>query len=320
MKEYKVLFITGHRKSGTSMLNNLFDGHEDFLVYPNDITILYAYFPNFIGKKFSFIKKKKRLLEVIEKSLKKTKKNKIFNKENFVRLISKDINHKNIDNKELIFKVILKNFIKLSKRQKFKYVVFKETSLGLFIEEMSKWLKDIKFIQIVRDPRDNFSSMKSGYKKYYQKIGESYKILLSSMINRAFLDFETIDYNQKVLGKKSFYYLKFENLVLNPKIELKKICKFLMVKFDNTLLFPTVFGKNVKGNNFEGKKLYKISSANVNRWKKRLDKKEIEIIEFYFKDILKKFNYKKTNNVNMKSVKEYYIWLNNKFYYNDSFK
>ena len=88
----------------------------------------------------------------------------------------------------------------------------------------------------------------------------------------------------------------------------------------NTLLFPTVFGKNVKGNNFEGKKLYKISSANVNRWKKRLDKKEIEIIEFYFKDILKKFNYKKTNNVNMKSVKEYYIWLNNKFYYNDSFK
>ena len=52
MKEYKVLFITGHRKSGTSMLNNLFDGHEDFLVYPNDITILYAYFPNFIGKNF----------------------------------------------------------------------------------------------------------------------------------------------------------------------------------------------------------------------------------------------------------------------------
>ena len=113
-----------------------------------------------------------------------------------MRLISKDINHKNIDNKELIFKIILKNFIKLSKRQKFKYVVFKETSLGLFIEKMSKWLKDIKFIQIVRDPRDNFSSMKSGYKKYY----------------------------------------------------------------------------------------------------------------------------KKTNNTNMKSVKEYYIWLNNKFYYNDSFK
>ena len=35
MKNYKILFLTGHRKSGTSMLHNLFDGHEDFLVYPN---------------------------------------------------------------------------------------------------------------------------------------------------------------------------------------------------------------------------------------------------------------------------------------------
>lgn len=320
MKKFKVLFITGHRKSGTSMLNNLFDGHEDFLVYPNDISILYAYYPNFIGNKFSFMRKKKRLMTVIKKSLEKTRKNNLFDKKLFLNLIGKDVNSKNIDRIELILKLILKNFIISSKKKKFQYVVFKETSLGVFIEEISKWFKDVKFIQVIRDPRDNFSSLKSGYKKYYKKIGESKKMLLSSMINRALLDFETIDYNYKLLGKENFYFLKFEELVSNPKTQLKKICKFLRVKFNNILLLPTVLGKNVRGNNFEGKKLFKISGLNVGKWKKRLDKSEIEIIEFYFKSVLKKFKYKKTGSCTMKFLREHYIWVNNRLYFNDSFK
>ena len=43
MKNYKILFLTGHRKSGTSMLHNLFDGHEDFSLsqrYSNIICLL----------------------------------------------------------------------------------------------------------------------------------------------------------------------------------------------------------------------------------------------------------------------------------------
>ena len=52
----KLLFLTGHRKSGTTMFANLFDGHDDFLVYPSDICLLYAYFPYFIKQKFTLTK------------------------------------------------------------------------------------------------------------------------------------------------------------------------------------------------------------------------------------------------------------------------
>ena len=38
------------------MLNAIFDGHKDFLVYPNDISILYAYYPAFCLKEYSFKK------------------------------------------------------------------------------------------------------------------------------------------------------------------------------------------------------------------------------------------------------------------------
>ena len=43
----QTLFITGHRKSGTTMLASLFDGHKDLSVYPTDLSLMYAYYPNF---------------------------------------------------------------------------------------------------------------------------------------------------------------------------------------------------------------------------------------------------------------------------------
>ena len=57
----KILLITGHRKSGTTLLTSLFDKSSEFLVYPPDITLLYTFFPNYINKKISFAQKKKIL-------------------------------------------------------------------------------------------------------------------------------------------------------------------------------------------------------------------------------------------------------------------
>ena len=320
MKDYKILFITGHRKSGTSMLNNLFDGHDDFLVYPNDISIFYGYYPNFIGKKFSFMIKKKRLLNVISKSLKNVSNNKNFDKNLFIKSIEKSINKKNIDKIKEIFKLIIKNFVQFSTKKNFKYIVIKETSMGMLLQEINKWFKKIKFIQIIRDPRDNYSSLNSGFEKYYKKNGESKKILLSSMINRASLDFKFIKINKDLLGSKKFYYCKFEDIVTKPKNQLQKICKYLNINFSNKLLYPSVLGSKTKGNNFENKKLFKISKINVNNWKTRISKIEIEILEFYFQDIIKDFDYKKIKKINSKSVRNYYTWLNKNFYFKDSFK
>ena len=57
----KTIFITGHRKSGTTLLSNLFDGHEDFAVYPTDLSLMYAYFPYFNKSSISYKQKIKRI-------------------------------------------------------------------------------------------------------------------------------------------------------------------------------------------------------------------------------------------------------------------
>ena len=65
---------------------------------------------------------------------------------------------------------------------------------------------------------------------------------------------------------------------------------------------------------------YYISKENVKKWKKRLNKEEIEVIEFYFRDIIKKLNYPKIKKINVNSISNYYTWLNKTFYFKDSYK
>lgn len=323
----KILFITGHRKSGTTMFANLFDGHKDFCVYPSDLTILYAYYPNFIGKNFSFNFKKKRLLHVLKTDLTSvlSEKNLIkkFNLKKMLTLIKNKLTKKNIDRIDLILKLVLKSYLSTIRENFFfKYLVVKETSVDIFANKINQWFKDIKFIQIVRDPRDNYASLKSGYNKHYSKIGESEKKLLASMINRAKLDLKFATINPNIIGKKKYKIVKFENLVKDPKKIIKKICKYLEVKFDNKLLYPSIMDVATKGNSYDGEDFTaQISKLNVGNWEKRINKAETQIIEFFMKHEMQQHNYKISyKNIDYNIISDFYNWTNKEFFFHDSFK
>ena len=40
----KIIFLTGHRKYGTTLLSNLLDNVNGLCVYPTDLALLYAYY------------------------------------------------------------------------------------------------------------------------------------------------------------------------------------------------------------------------------------------------------------------------------------
>ena len=56
-------FVCGHRKSGTTLLANLLDGHPQLAVYPVDLVLLYAYFPDFIRKHMPIRRERRARLE-----------------------------------------------------------------------------------------------------------------------------------------------------------------------------------------------------------------------------------------------------------------
>lgn len=321
----KTLFITGHRKSGTTLLTSLFDGHDDLAVYPTDLSLMYAYFPYFNNNNYSFKVKKERIKKILEKSLsvnlnyRVKKKNLKIN--DFIRNILSRLNYNNINNIKKILNILKNEFTKFYNLENKKYFLIKETSSDIYFNNMFKKKDNIKFIHLIRDPRDNYASLKSGIKTHYSKIGESNLILLSSMINRAKLDFEFININKKMYGNKNYLVIKYEELIKNTDKTMKKISNFLNIKYSKKMLFSSIFNIKTKSNTFTKKRTTEINNKSIKRWKNELSQKEKSILNFFFKSELKKF-YKINNekDIKYKHISDFYSLLNKKFFFNDSFK
>ena len=317
-----IIFLTGHRKSGTTLLLRLFDNHPNIDVYPTDLTLFYSYFPYFTNKYSNKEILIKRIILVINETLNKfyinnkllkAEKIRAYNKKLIIRL--KKINLKS---KKEVLKEILKHWENLKGTKLKKIILIKETSQSIYFYEYLKIFKNIKMIHIVRDPRDNFASIKSGQKKYYSKIGISY---LQNFANFLFR------YRQDLLScfflksNSRFTFLTYEDLVTNPTKTMVKICAFLKLKFHKNILSPTIGGQFDYGNNFD-KKIFGISKKNANNWITRITIKEKNIIEFYLSDVMKKFNYK--NSKNTKNLIEYFSHyndeINSKYFFVDSLK
>ena len=81
-------------------------------------------------------------------------------------------------------------------------------------------------------------------------------------------------------------FIRYEDLTKNSQKTLFEICKFLKVKYDKKLSIPSIFGDLYSGNNFKNIKFKDISSINVNKWKKRINNFESEVIEYFFERFL----------------------------------
>lgn len=291
----KPVFICGHRKTGTTLLVNLFDNNKECMTIPGDNGFFYLYYPYLINA--SIDKKKKALNECNNKILKEIKSLNL-DKKNKINLIGKYklfIEYLKFIKKEDNFSTILKirayYFAKAFQKLKSKIWVEKTSSTEIYATQIKKKFKNAKFIHIIRDPRDNWASLKSGWKSKYNKYSKNLDHLMFSLIFRAINSFKFAILNQKIIGKKSYLIIKYEDLIINPKKELKKIKNFLSLSREIDLK-TTILNFEWKSNNFIGKRRTKISKININKYLKLCTKNEIKILEFYFYDYLKKFRYK----------------------------
>ena len=78
------------------------------------------------------------------------------------------------------------------------------------------------------------------------------------------------------------------------------------------MLQPTVLGNHWKGNNLESKNFNGISSSNLNKWQTRIEESEAYLIEYYFKDLMKYFNYQTIFKINdqIDAAVKHYNWYN----------
>lgn len=309
------VFICGHRKGGTTVALCLFDGHPELLTYPADSGFFYAVFPGCLEDDKSATMDK--VARVVEDNL--TSETQVVGRADIYdpaaiaaryRRIMAPLEHLPANH--------LKAFIQAygegcgQDPGQWKSWVEKTTSTEIFATDIVGWFPKARFVHILRDPRDNFGSLKSGWQTRYKDQEASPRMLLQSLLDRAGLGLRMAELNQEALGPETYHVVRFEDLVAEPEATLRQICGFLGISYHATLERPTVNTVPWPGNNFEGVRFNGLSSRNVGRWQERISPEEAAVIEAYLGDVMGRLGYDLScpPRTRAAAASDHYKWFN----------
>jgi hypothetical protein len=197
-------------------------------------------------------------------------------------------------------------------RQTPKCWIEKTTSTEIYAQEIKTWFPKAKFIHIIRDPRDNWASMKSGWEKRYQHFNTSPHELMHSLLERGKLGMEFAERNRNSLGEEAYHVVRYEDLTENLEEEMKKISTFIGINYSETMLSPSTFNHEWHGNNFNNIKSNKAFTTNVNRWPERITPEEAQLVEYYFSNVMQGWGYEPVFSAKEQQVAamNHYKWSN----------
>lgn len=157
---------------------------------------------------------------------------------------------------------------------------------------------DSKALHIIRDPRDVIASFKGMTFEPGQRYLDAIFACMHSM--------DSCLYYQMELPKDRYYVVNYEELIGNPKENLIKICSFLDLDYNESMMDPSLYKDQF------GDQLNKAShtsfkdnnKAPIGRWKEHLSNSDVSIIESLLSNQMKKFNYQNLSN-NQGSIQEF---------------
>lgn len=282
LKSKSQTLITGVYRSGTEYITHLINCHQAISATMYQVNIMRFAFKK--GKNIHKEKIYKKILLDLKKRLNLRYKIKLD-----IKKICNHIKTKNIKvTYGKLYDLVMSH---LYLRDFKKHWAEKNQLLWREIPDFIKIMPNGKAIIIIRDPR----SILASFKKYtYAK-----KPLYLQAIFNCYDLFNFIKKNKKLIKNKKLYILKFENVLLNPKLEINKVFKFLnLKKIDNIKLNSNqldAYGKKWKNNSsFEkNKNPNKFNKKlSLHRWKTSLNNAEILLTEMVCSDYMKYFKYK----------------------------
>ena len=316
-------FVCGHRKSGTTVLSNLLEGHPQLAVYPIDLALLYAYFPAYIREHVTPQERRARLQQILFTDLVARVPAGKIDIDALAKRFFGGLEDNKLDDLGVLIGRLMAAYQATVGRPaaQTRWGVFKETSIEIYAAEIMDWFPDARFIHLLRDPRDNFAALAGGVDKHYSNLGEDHNRTLASLLNRARIGLQMAQVNRARYGEERYHLLRFEDLATAPEPTMRGIAAFLGIDFDPCLLKPTVLGVAVGGNAFDGVASFDVSARNVNRWRDRITPQDAQVIEFHLADEMNAFGYAPAFDraEQASAAAEFYKWQNYEYFYGDRF-
>ena len=253
-----MIFIIGVGRSGTSLLQSILNSHSKISFLPET-----QFLRNYVFKKNVSINKSnyKEIISQLEKDPR-------FSRLNICPKIVIEKSKNMID----VYRNITNFYLKNKNKE---IIGDKDPKIIENIEVLNYFFPNSKIIHIIRDPRDVvLSRTKAKWSKKYPYFMHSIIYYLQMTLGRKML--------YKYFNKNNFYELKYEDLIKDPNYELKKICNFLEVEYENNILnYHNSSKELVSKDEFEWKKetFKPVDNKNSNKWKKEFNFFKILIIE-----------------------------------------
>lgn len=317
------------------MFRGLFDGHTSLCVYPTDISLLYAYYPEFVEAG----KTEEELLGRIEKIVfdevrrvanrfknESCKKEVERWKKRFLKEIEKNEVYK-LKSVPKILGALAETYPEFDSKvvggesKASEWTVFKETSIEIYAHKLLEWFPEARFIHLVRDPRDTYAALSAGVDNYYSQFGEDEHVTLFSLLNRLGTGLKCGLANRQAFGEERYRVIHFEEIVSGPRRVMEELASWLDIEFQPTMTKPTKMEEETTGNSFEGREFRGVSDSHKGAWSARISDEQAQVIEFYLSHLMSEYGYEPAFSLRetREAAAEFYKWSNYEYFYFDSF-
>tara|TARA_B100000941_G_scaffold284933_1_gene256310 strand:- start:51 stop:1094 length:1044 start_codon:yes stop_codon:yes gene_type:complete len=250
-KMQEIIFITGAGRCGTKLIHSLLDGNPKLNVVPGEVTNIFQDslinngLSNKVHKQSSFY-----LLKNFENELKV---NRFPNYKKKITKIKNNLSKLFYKKSHIFFNEFLEIVIKSIFHNNYKTVINiqNENIIGLL-----NTVPNSKIIHMLRNPLTQINARYLfRYKNPMNFDGQEFSLSFFRNYN---------SFKNAFLAKdnKRVFILKMEDLNVNTEYYMKKIFKFLNIKFDGINLFTTRYRKKFDSVNYSGKPLNKLKNFN----------------------------------------------------------
>ncbi|MBS3769635.1 MAG: sulfotransferase [Bacteroidales bacterium] len=302
------IFISGLRKSGTSLVKHLLDSHSELFVFPpNELHFFgYSYHPSLVKDKQASISSPRELIRriadnyFIKRLIRETDYYlPQFDYEKFIDCIEQHPPESYEQVYENLFRAFYHALGNTSSLEHLRFV--SKTVLETeFFPELLNWFPDLKFIYVLRNPYAHYvSAVKSLRTHTSRQKGQKYEGMKLSAIGNPYPYIGHEIYRMKHsyyfmekfshLYPDRFYVLIYDELLKNSKKEMEKLCDFLGIQFDPVLLRPTLLNQFWQGNSWHYSDFTGIDKRPMNKWKEEISKVEIRFLNKFFGSFIKRY-------------------------------
>lgn len=271
LSDIPIFFIIGRPRSGTTLLRLLFEAHPNVIIPPESPFIISLY------KKYGRITQwNDAVLEAFAEDLLKQRyfDKWLVSKEELLVHLQKVKGH--ITFHDMVKHVCLA-YQSVYDKQEIRLIGDKNPFYSLYIRRIHKLFPEAKIIHLTRDYRDNYLSL----------INVNFEVPIVPLVIYRWKFAYRLARKLKEQHPGQVYSLRYEDLATDPETEFGKLCSFLNIGFDPSVMkfyekkqeVEKVYSGSSDINVIHKSLLNPISTSRMNLWKTQMTPKQIRIAE-----------------------------------------